>query len=176
LPQQTKRNQTMNSIYFIFQDWTANQKNTKGRIILILFRMANLCARKKINYYIGFPYLIFYKIFVEWILSIEIPWNLKVGKNLKLFHGQCLVINKKAIIGENCTLRHCTTIGNKKLRNGSMSRSPTIGNNVDIGSNACIIGDINIGDNVVIGSGAVVVKNIRSNSLAVGNPASEKSI
>ncbi|MDB5063405.1 MAG: serine acetyltransferase, partial [Mucilaginibacter sp.] len=92
-------------------------------------------------------------------------------KNLIFYHGQGLVVNFKTIIGENCVLRNGVTIGHKKLADGSLSNAPRIGNNVDIGANACIIGDITIGDNVIIGAGAVVIKDIPANSIAVGNPA-----
>jgi len=45
-----------------------------------------------------------------------------------------------------------------------------IGNNVFVGANSIILPSVKIGDNVVIGAGSVVVKNIPSNSIAVGNP------
>jgi putative colanic acid biosynthesis acetyltransferase WcaB len=141
---------------------------------MLLFRTANYCSTKKIYYFLGLPYLVFYKILVEWFFSIEIPWNIKIGKNLTLYHGQALVLNTQVVIGENCTLRHCTTIGNKQLHNGNYSSSPIIGNNVDIGSNVCIIGDVIIGNNVKIGCGAVVTKNVIGESTVVGNPAVEK--
>src|SRR5579875_2482286 len=105
----------MNFLEFILQDWKANKGNIKGRIILLLFRIANFCSTRKIYYYIGFIYLWFYRILVEWFFSIEIPWNTKIGKNLRLFHGQALVMNNQVVIGDNCTLRHCTTIGNRQL-------------------------------------------------------------
>ena len=164
----------MNFFEFIFQDWKANKGNIKGRIILLLFRVANFCSTRKIYYYIGFIYLLFYRILVEWFFSIEIPWNTRIGKNLRLFHGQALVMNNQVVIGDNCTLRHCTTIGNKQLPGGNFSKSPVIGNNVDIGSNACIIGDIVIGDHSLIGSGAVVVKNVSPYCVVTGNPGVER--
>ena len=46
----------------------------------------------------------------------------------------------------------------------------TIGNNVWIGGNVCVMPGVTIGDNVVIGAGSVVVKDIPSNVAAVGNP------
>ena len=49
--------------------------------------------------------------------------------------------------------------------------APTIGNNVNIGSNVCIIGGILIGNNVVIGAGSIVVKDIPDNVVVAGNPA-----
>jgi putative colanic acid biosynthesis acetyltransferase WcaB len=159
---------------YIFQDWKVNKVSAKGRIIMVFFRIANFCTFRKFYYYLGLPYLIFYKILVEWLFCIEIPWNVTIGKNLTLFHGQSLVLNSKVIIGNNCILRHCTTIGNKKKKDGSFSTSPIIGDNVDIGSNVCIIGDISIGDNAKIGCGSVVIKSVPKNCVAVGNPAITK--
>jgi len=83
-------------------------------------------------------------------------------------------MNNTVRIGENCTLRHCTTLGNKKLSDGTFSGSPVIGDYVDIGSNVCIIGNIHIGNHVQIGCGAVVITSIPENHIAVGNPAVAK--
>lgn len=163
----------MNFFQFIVQDWKANKGNPKGRIILVLFRTANFFSQKRIYRYIGFPYLMFYRILVEWFFSIEIPWNVKIGKGFILYHGQATVFNNQVVIGENCTIRQSTTIGNKTYEGGLTSKSPVIGNNVDIGCSVIIIGDITIGDNAKIGAGSVVVKNVSNNSVVVGNPARE---
>jgi putative colanic acid biosynthesis acetyltransferase WcaB len=164
----------MNFVEFIFQDWRANKGNSKGRIILVAFRLANIATKSKLLFFLSFPYRLSYKIIVEWILTIEIPWNLSVGRNFILYHGQGLVIHKLSLIGENCTLRHCTTIGTKVSNNGTVSSSPILGDNIDVGSNTCIIGGIVIGNNTKIGCGSVVVHNIVGNSVVVGNPAIEK--
>ena len=157
---------------YIFQDLTNNPKNIKAKIVLVLFRLAQLCRKApKPIFILTIPYLIFYRVFVEWILGIELPWNTKVGEGLCLFHGQSLVVNDGTIIGENCTLRHCTTIGNKQLSNGEFSKAPIIEDNVDIGSNVVILGPITIGKGSVIGAGSVVVKDVEPYSLVVGNPA-----
>ncbi|WP_158828566.1 serine acetyltransferase [Mucilaginibacter lacusdianchii] len=160
----------MNFFEFIFQDWRANKGNIKGRIILLLFRIANFCSTRRIYYYIGFPYLLIYRILVEWFFSIEIPWNTKIGRNFHLYHGQALVMTNEVVIGENCTLRQSTTIGNKQLPGDGFSSSPVLGNYVDVGSNVCIIGNIIIGSHTKIGSGAVVVKDVPAYSVVTGNP------
>ncbi|MDB5031617.1 MAG: transferase hexapeptide repeat containing protein [Mucilaginibacter sp.] len=116
-------------------------------------------------------YLLFYRYAVEWCWCIELPRKLKVGKGLMLFHGQALVVNQGVIIGENCTLRNSTTIGHKRQADGTFSPCPRIGNNVDIGANVVIIGDVEVGDNVIIGAGTVITKSIPANSVVVGNPA-----
>lgn len=162
----------MNFIKYIFCDWVANKKNPKARIILILFRSAVLVRKSpKILFLVFFPYLIFYRFFVEWILGVEIPWNLRVGPGFRLFHGQSLVINDKAIIGRNVTLRHCTTIGHKVSVTGVKSNAPILGDNVDVGSNVVLLGDITIGSNVIVGAGSVVLKSFPDNCVIAGNPA-----
>jgi putative colanic acid biosynthesis acetyltransferase WcaB len=161
----------MNFFQFIFQDWRINSGNTKGKTILLFFRIANVSSKGRAYYYLFFPYRLLYKIIVGWLLGIEIPWNICIGKNLRLFHGQALVLNSGVVIGSNCILRHCTTIGNRQLPDGSYGAFPVIGNNVDIGSNVCIIGEIYISDDVKIGCGAVVTKNISADCTVVGNPA-----
>jgi putative colanic acid biosynthesis acetyltransferase WcaB len=161
----------MNPFAYVFQDWRANRQNFKGQLVLFLFRLAQLVNKSIITKIIFYFYLLWYRYVVDWVWNIELPRKLTVGKGLSLFHGHALVINQGVVIGENCVLRNSTTIGHKKLADGSFSACPRIGNNVDIGANVCIIGDITIGDNVVIGAGAVVTKNIPADCVVVGNPA-----
>lgn len=160
---------------YIFQDWYANKYSAKGRIILLLFRFFSILNSYKKSYrYLKLflnPLIYIYRLLVEWILGIEINLNAKIGRNFRLFHGQGLVINGTTVIGENCLVRNGITIGSNILADGTTTKAPTIGNNVEIGSNSVIIGDISIGDNVVIGAGSVVVKNIPSNVIVGGNPA-----
>lgn len=73
-----------------------------------------------------------------------------------------------------CNWKQCNNaswcyIGSKYIKlNSRQKRHPTIGDNVLIGSNAAILGDIIIGNNVKVGSNAVVTKNIPDNSIVVG--------
>ncbi len=76
-------------------------------------------------------------------------------------------INAKHV-GENFVVRQCTTVGNK--RDGASDERPVIGDNVNLGSNVVIIGNITIGDNVNVGAGTVITKDVPSNCTVVGNP------
>jgi serine acetyltransferase len=161
----------MNFFAYLFQDWATNRQNFKAQLVLFLFRLVQAFNRFTITKIIFYPYFMLYRFWVEWGWGIELPRKLTIGKGLSLYHGQALIVNKSTVIGEYCTLRNSTTIGHKKLADGTFSKCPRIGNHVDIGANVCIIGDITIGDNVIIGAGSVVVRDIPADSIAVGNPA-----
>ncbi|MFM5412420.1 serine O-acetyltransferase [Aeromonas veronii] len=76
-----------------------------------------------------------------------------------------LVLNLTTKIGTNCNLSQFTTIGSNH------GQAATIGDNVYIGPNVCIVEDVKIGNNVTIGAGSIVTKDIPDNSTAVGVPA-----
>ena len=163
----------MNNLFaYLFQDWKVNTTNHKARLVLLMFRLAQMLRHWPMPFFVfSVPYLVLYRVLVEWLLGVELPWNTQVGPNLKLYHAQALVVNDRTTIGANCTLRNSTTIGHKLLADGSYSKSPKIGNNVDIGSNAVIIGPVTIGNNAVIGAGSVVVKDVPADTVVAGNPA-----
>lgn len=69
-------------------------------------------------------------------------------------------------IGENLYVFHNVTIGNDYT-----TGKPEIGDNVFIGTNSVVLGDIKIGSNVIIGACSFVNTDVPSNSLVVGNPA-----
>lgn len=90
------------------------------------------------------------------------------GKGLRIWHYGSTIISGDAKIGEDCTFHGQACIGN----DGSSTAAPVIGNNVDIGVGAKIIGDITIADNIKIGAGAVVTKScLEQGRTLVGVPA-----
>lgn len=101
--------------------------------------------------------------------GIEIHPNATIGKNLFIDHGSGVVIGETAIIGDNVVIYHGVTLGATGKDKGK--RHPTVGNNVLIGANAIVLGNIFIGDNAKIGAGAVVLHDVDKNTTVVGIPA-----
>ena len=109
----------------------------------------------------------FSRFFITQDYLCKIFGSTKIGGGLTCYHPYATVINAKSI-GKNFQFRNGLTIGNKANDNQLI---PTIGDNVTVGANVVIIGDIIIGDNVTVGAGAVVVKDVPNNSIVAGNPA-----
>jgi putative colanic acid biosynthesis acetyltransferase WcaB len=155
-------------IDFILQDWDANRGSWKSCFVLACYRAAQWANRlQKPWWWLGVPVLAFYTIVVEWVMGIELNYKSTIGPGLRLYHGAGLVVHEAAVIGSNCILRHCTTIG---MKNGPAD-CPVIGDNVDIGSNVVLIGPIRIGDGAGIGAGSVVIRDVAPGDIVVGNPA-----
>lgn len=106
------------------------------------------------------PFYIFFSI----ITGIHIPRGCRIGPGLRIYHYGGIVLNPDTVIGSHCTLRHGVTVGNRKNDHDV----PVIGNNVDIGAGAKLLGAISIGNNVHIGANTVVLKDVPDNSVAVG--------
>jgi len=105
---------------------------------------------------------------VQIVAGIELPCEVEVGRNFRIDHFGGIVISGFARFGDNCVLRNGVTVG---LRHVDHPTAPRIGNNVDIGSGAKVLGAITIGDNVVIGANAVVITDVPSDCIAAGIPA-----
>lgn len=100
-------------------------------------------------------------------IGLEIGPNC-FGKGLQVYHIGSIIVNHSVKAGENVKLHGGNCIGN----NGITDDVPIIGNNVDIGYGAVLIGGIKIADNVTIAANAVVNKSVLEEGCTVaGVPA-----
>lgn len=112
-------------------------------------------------------YKVLFKL-VQVLTGIELPCEARIGRNFVIDHFGGIVVSGYAVLGDDCRIRNGVVIG---LQRTDDPCAPVIGNNVDIGAGAKVLGRIIIGDNVRIGANAVVVRDVPSNSIAVGIPA-----
>lgn len=156
----------------IKEDWqTYGRDLTKpGLWVMVVYRFGRW--RYKIPYrLLRLPFSFLYKalkIVQQMVTGIELPCETKLGRRVRIDHFSDIIISGDAVIGDDAIIRNGVTIG---LKNTNEKGSPVIGNRVDIGAGAKILGRITIGDDVIIGANAVVITDVPSFSLAVGVPA-----
>lgn len=119
-----------------------------------------------LRYAVKFPLLVGQRV-VEAFTSIELPAQTRVGPGLRIWHGGNIVINPKSTIGAGCLLRHGVTIGNLQPD----GPAPVIGDNVELGAYAQVLGDVRIGRGARLGPMSVVLCDVPAGATAVGVPA-----
>ena len=103
----------------------------------------------------------------SYITHIQIPYQAHIGEGLYIGHFGSIIVNPDAVIGKNFCISAGTLVGNAL---GKKKGVPTIGDNVFMGRNSIIIGNVNIGHNVLIAPGAFVNFDVPDNSIVIGNP------
>jgi serine acetyltransferase len=167
----------MSLIQQIKNDWVSHGKDwTKpGFKALAFHRFGNwrMGIKPKL---LRIPFSILYRFLYRRARNkygIEIPYNAKIGHGVIFEHQHGIVIHGDAIIGDHCIIRQGVTIGNRYLE--TPHDVPTLGDHVNIGCGAVILGDITVGNNVNIGANAVVLSSIPDNHMAYGIPAKIKA-
>ncbi len=95
----------------------------------------------------------------------DIPSSATIGKGFAIIHTVGVVINSKAVLGENVSIKSGAVIG--KTEKGV----PVIGNNVEIGVHALLLGNITVGDGAKIGAGAIVTHDVPENAVVTNDAA-----
>ena len=98
--------------------------------------------------------------------AIELPYNARIGRRLRVLHHGGVWLGAWSV-GDDVTIQNTTTIG---LKRKGADRSPMIGNRVEIGPGACIVGDIKVGDGAFIGPNTVVTDDVPPGATILGNP------
>lgn len=117
-------------------------------------------------------------IHIEAPFYCDYGYNIEVGDNFYANHHCIILDGAKVKIGNNVFLAPNVSLftaghpidAQRRNEGWEYAYPITIGDDVWIGGNTVINPGVTIGSNVVIGSGSVVVKDIPSNTIAVGNP------
>jgi serine O-acetyltransferase len=104
---------------------------------------------------------------IETAVGISLPVTADIGPGLRIWHFGNIFVHADTVMGANCTLRQGVTIGNRDQGGGV----PRIGDNVEFGAYAQVLGGVTIGNNCRIGAMSVVLNDVPDGATAVGVPA-----
>ena len=104
--------------------------------------------------------------FARFLTGIEIHPGATIGRRFFIDHGMGVVF------GDDVMLYHGVTLGGKSRGRGK--RHPTLGDGVQVGAGAKILGPILVGHGSIVGANAVVTRDSPPDSLLMGVPATAR--
>ena len=104
---------------------------------------------------------------VETLTGISLPKEARIGPGLRIWHFGNIFVHPGVAIGAGCTLRHGVTLGNRR-EDGPV---PVLGDGVDLGAYAQILGEVRVGSGAKVGAMSVVLGDVPEGATAVGAPA-----
>ncbi len=144
------------------RDWTL--PGFRAVAVYRFGRWAEVCRYRWLSVVLGAVYTQMYR-YVRNHYTIELPRSARVGRRLVIGHQGGIVIHWGAQIGDDCLIRQNATLGAATGEN--YTHAPVLGNRVEVGCGAAIIGRVRIGDDVRIGPNAVVTTNVPAGSTVV---------
>ena len=109
-------------------------------------------------------------------VSIEIPWNLQIGKYAAI-GDRAIIYNLGMVkIGSATTISQgahlCAGTHDYRLDEFPLVKAPIcVGNQVWICADAFVGPGVEIGDYAIVGARAVVMRSVKAGSIVAGNPA-----
>ncbi|MEM8783981.1 MAG: DapH/DapD/GlmU-related protein [Planctomycetota bacterium] len=126
---------------------------------------------------VRFPLSVLYRMMqrkVRNTYGIELEYSAKVGRRLTIEHQHGIAIHGCCVIGDDCFVRQGVTLGNKTL--DRPYDAPRLGDRVNVGAGAKVLGAVSLGDGSQVGANAVVLKDVPGGAIAVGVPAVVKGV
>jgi serine O-acetyltransferase len=156
----------------IREDWRTYERDParQGFWVMLVYRFGRWrygISPRWLRLPFSFLYRIL-KLLSQILTGIDLPCETRVGRRFLIEHFGDVIISGDTVIGDDVIVRNGVTLG---LKRTGEPGAPMIGNRVDIGAGAKVLGPIHIGDDVAIGANAVVITDVPANSLAVGVPA-----
>ena len=123
------------------------------------------------------PFTLLYRflyIFVRNVYGIELPHTARIGRRLTVGHQHGITVHGNSVIGDDCLIRQGVTLGQDRPTPGVLVENvpaPTLGDRVEVGAGAMLVGGITVGDGVRIGPNAVVMTNVPAGAIVAAPPA-----
>lgn len=118
-------------------------------IYLVLFRLGSGLYQRAPRIFA--PVRLLEKV-LELVFGVYVPFGTRIGGGLLIYHYHGIILNGKTEIGRNCRLYARVCIGNRFPGDGA----PRLGDDVTVGTGACIFGPVEIPAGTAIPANAVV--------------------
>jgi serine O-acetyltransferase len=163
---------TMSFWQLLKEDWIAHERDwtRPGFRAVAVHRLGNLQLDTPRPLHRCGRFL--HRVLYRWVrnrYSIELPYAVELGRRPIIEHQGAIIIHGFARLGDDCIVRQGTTIGNR-YRDRPLD-APRLGDRVDVGAGAQILGAVSVGDDARVGANAVVIDDVPAGHTAVGVPA-----
>lgn len=154
------------------EDWHTYERDwaRQGLWVMLVYRFGRWRYRIR-NRWLRLPFSALYrvlKVLSQVLTGIDLPCEVELGRRFLIEHFGDIIISGDAVFGDDCVIRNGVTVG---LRRRGVRGAPVVGDRVEIGAGAKLLGPIRIGNDVLIGANAVVLTDVPDHCLAVGVPA-----
>ena len=157
---------------YAVEDYEMHERDLSrpGFRALLVYRFGNWRMHVRKPWRAGFTLL--YRSMFRYVRNhygVEIPFSAKIGRRVVIEHQGGIVIHGCSVIGDDCVIRQGVTLGNRYMH--SPFDAPVLGQRVNVGAGAKLLGGIQVGDDASIGANSVVLKDVPAGGTAVGIPA-----
>ncbi|MDO5681540.1 MAG: hypothetical protein Q4G46_01755 [Propionibacteriaceae bacterium] len=106
-------------------------------------------------------------VWTQTLMGAELPHEVWAGPGVKLEHGaRGVIMHPSTVIGSEVTIYHRVTIGVRDARPAA-----TIGDRVELGTGATLLGPVQVADGSRVGANAVLLNDTEPDCTYVGVPA-----
>ncbi len=158
----------------LIEDWVTHDRRVMAPgLHVVAVHRVGVWARAQsfpVRKVVGLLYELLNVVLVRGYYGVELTRTAVLGRRVKIGHHQAIVIGDAVVIGDDCLIRQSLTLG----QTGDPDRpvdQPIVGNDVQFGAGAIVIGPVRIGDGARIGPGAVVTTNVPPGATAFAAPA-----
>ncbi|HEY9828247.1 MAG TPA: serine acetyltransferase [Stenomitos sp.] len=172
-PTQETRSTFWNLWHQVGEDWAAHGRDwTKPGFRAVAIHRFGVWRMQVQPKVLRAPLSVLYRMLyrhVRNVYGIDLPYTVRLGQRVIIEHQGAIVIHGNSEIGDDCIVRQGVTLGNRYLE--QPLDAPVLGNRVNVGAGAKILGKVSVGDDASIGANAVVLQDIPAGKTAVGIPA-----
>lgn len=156
------------------EDWETHSRSLHmpGLHAVVVHRLGVWAQRQRwpVRKAVGLVYHAINTLLVRNLYGVEISRSTVIGRRLRIGHHQGIVLGYSAVLGDDCLVRQGLTLGQSNDE-GRPGDQPRVGNGVQFGAGATVIGPVRIGDGARIGPGAVVTTHVPAGATAFAPPA-----